>query len=43
MAAAIHNRALDALETLAGEWQVEISDAEFLDGAARLTGRMSAT
>ena len=40
---AIHNQALDAVETLAGEWQVEISDAEFLDGDARLPGRMSAT
>lgn len=40
---AIHNRALDALETLAGHWRTDISDAEFVDEGARLPGRMSAT
>lgn len=39
----IRNQALDALEALAGQWRVEISNAEFLDGDARLAGRMSAT
>jgi hypothetical protein len=39
----IHNQALDALETLVGQWRIEISNAQFLDEDARLTGRMSAT
>jgi hypothetical protein len=37
----IHNEIRDVLEALVGHWRIEITNAEFLDEKAELTGRMS--
>lgn len=39
----LHNRALDDLAPLVGDWRVEIRNAEWLDDGASVAGRMSVT